>query len=165
MRPSTLADPVTPAFLGLRQQHEAVDVRTAVRADLAAGEEVGLTVRQSERDHVRLFITGADGDHGRRVAAVHRQGDVGTVLAELPLAVAADDLVTLTVSARGQDYTLLVGVGDEVPETVAVVDGRTLDSVATGGFLGLWFGVYATSNGRATMAVARVERFEYVPVT
>jgi len=59
---------------------------------------------------------------------------------------------------------LLAGAADEEPATVAVVDGRALDSVATGGFLGLWIGVYATSNGRPTATIAQVERFEYLPV-
>ncbi|WP_277949595.1 hypothetical protein [Cellulomonas sp. WB94] len=76
---------------------------------------------------------------------------------------APDGPVTLTVSARGQDYALLAGAAGDDPATVAVVDGRTLDSVATGGFLGLWIGVYGTSNGRPTTTVARVETFEYLP--
>ena len=71
--------------------------------------------------------------------------------------------MTLTVCARGQDYSLFAGVAGDDPSPVAVVDGRTLDSVATGGFLGLWIGVYATSNGRPTTTVAQVEVFEYVP--
>lgn len=164
MRPSTLVDPVTPAFLGVRQQHQDVDVRATVRAALAAGEDVGLTVRQSENDHVRVFVTGADGERERRVVAVHRQGGVETTLGELSLAGGAEERVTLTVSARGQDYSLLAGAADDEPTTVAVVDGRTLDSVATGGFLGLWIGVYATSNGRPTATIAHVEAFEYMPV-
>jgi len=164
MRPSTLGDPVTPAFLGVRQQHKDVDVRATVRAALAAGEDVGLTVRQSEDDHVRVFVTGADGEKERRVVAVHRQGGIETTLGELSLAGGAEEPVTLTVSARGQDYSLLAGAADEEPATVAVVDGRALDSVATGGFLGLWIGLYATSNGRPTATIAQVERFEYLPV-
>jgi xylan 1,4-beta-xylosidase len=177
MRPSTLVDPVTPAFLGVRQQHIDVDVQVTFTVDLAAGEDVGLTVRQSEQDHVRLFVTGSDGSEGagghsatgRRVVVVHRQGGVETTLGDLPLAGGPDESVTLTVRARGQDYALLASTaGTEntagaEPETVAVVDGRTLDSVATGGFLGLWIGVYATSNGRPTKTVAHVQRFEYVP--
>ena len=162
MRPTTLSEPGTPAFLGVRQQHQDVDVRATVRAGLAAGEDVGLAVRQSEDDHVRLFLTGGD---GRRVLAVHRRGGVETSLGELSLADPADASVTLTVSARGQVYALLAGPAGEEPATVAVLDGRTLDSVATGGFLGLWIGAYATSNGRPTTTVARVEAFEYVPAT
>jgi len=164
MRPTTLGEPGTPAFLGVRQQHQDVDVRMTVRAALAAGEDVGLAVRQSEDDHVRVFVTGADGEKERRGVAVHRQGGVETTLGELSLAGAAEESVTLTVSARGQDYTLLAGAAGDEPATVAVVDGRTLDSVAAGGFLGLWVGVYATSNGRPTATTAHVELFEYVPV-
>ena len=162
MRPSTLGDPLTPAFLGVRQAHRDVDVRVTVRADLAASEEVGLTVRQSEKDHVRVFVTGADGDTGRRVVAVHRQAGVETTLGELALGAAGP--VTLTVSARGQDYSLLASSGVGEPATVAMVDGRSLDSVTTGGFLGLWIGVYATSNGRPTATIAHVDLFEYLPV-
>jgi len=46
---------------------------------------------------------------------------------------------------------------------VALADGRMLDSVATGGFLGLWMGIYATSSGRPTGTVVEVESFEYAP--
>jgi xylan 1,4-beta-xylosidase len=164
MRPTTLSEPGTPAFLGVRQQHRDVDVRATVRAAPAAGEDVGLTVRQSEDDHVRLFVTDADRGTWRRVVAVHRRAGVETTLGELSLPDGAQERVTLTVSARGQGYSLLAGVAGDEPSTVAVVDGRTLDSVATGGFLGLWIGVYATSNGRPTTTVAHVELFEYVPV-
>ncbi|RYV52141.1 glycoside hydrolase family 43 protein [Pengzhenrongella frigida] len=182
MRPTTLADPETPAFLGVRQQHMDLDVRATVRADLADGEDVGLAVRQSEDDHVRVFVTGTAGtastddtagtdgtagtdDEARRVVAVLRRAGVETTLGELTLTGAADAPVTLTVSARGQDYALLAGVAGDEPRPVAVADARTLDSGATGGFLGLWIGVYATSNGRPTATIAQVQRFEYVPAT
>jgi alpha-N-arabinofuranosidase len=70
--------------------------------------------------------------------------------------------LVLTVSARGQEYALLAGAPDRAPTTVAVADGRTLDTVATGGFLGLWIGVHGTSNGAPTSTVAHVERVEYL---
>ena len=160
--PSTLSDPLTPAFLGVRQQHADVDVRATVRAALGAGEEVGLAVRQSEDDHVRLAVTGREGASGRRVIAVHRRRGVESTVGELPLG-EGDDAVVLTVRARGQDYSLLAHGSGAGPVTVAVVDGRALDSVTTGGFLGLWIGAYATSNGRPTRTVAHLERFDYVP--
>lgn len=165
MRPATLTEPVTPAFLGVRQQHQDVDVSAVVHVTLRAGEDVGLTVRQSEDDHVRLFLTGAEQD--RRVVAVRRQKGAESVLAEVPLA--GTGPVRLGVSARGQDYSLLAGpadaseASDMTARTVAVIDGRSLDTIATGGFLGLWIGVYATSNGSPTTTTVHVERFEYVP--
>jgi xylan 1,4-beta-xylosidase len=164
MRPTTLSEPGTPAFLGVRQQHTDVDVRALVRASPLAGEDVGLAVRQSEDDHVRLFVTGGAAGQPRRVVAVHRRAGTESVLGELSLA-EGEGPVTLIVRARGQDYALLAGDGDAEPSTVAVADGRTLDSVATGGFLGVWIGMYATSNGRPTSTTAHMERFEYLPVT
>jgi alpha-N-arabinofuranosidase len=159
---TTLAEPYTPGFLGVRQQQADVDVRVTVRVegDDPRGEEVGLVVRQSEKDQVRVFVTGTAGDD--RAVAVHRRAGVETVLGEVALGAAG--AVTLTIKARQQDYALLAGVVGHDPVVVAVADGRTLDSVATGGFLGLWIGVYATSNGKPTARVAHVERFEYLPV-
>ena len=165
--PATLAEPGRPAFLGLRQQHRDVDVRVVLRADLAPGsaEEAGLVVRQSEADHVRLLVApGTPGAAGRRVLAVHRQGGTDQVLGEVRIDSPDGGPVVLAVSARGQDYTLSAAAPGGVPAVVAVVDGRMLDSVTTGGFLGLWFGVYGTSNGAPTTTVAHVEGVDYLPV-
>ncbi len=163
LRPSTLADLDVPAFLGLRQQHRDVDVRAVLAADLAPGEEVGLVVRQSERDHV-LMTVGPTDDGTRRAVAVHVRGGVPSVLGETRVDGPAGAPVTLTVSVRGQDYRLIVEQPGTEPVTVAVADGRTLDTVAAGGFLGLWLGVVATSNGRPTQTVAHVEQVEYLPL-
>lgn len=163
MRPENLTDAATPAFLGVRQQHQAVTVRTVLRHHPAGpDEQAGLAVRQSERDHVLLVVTGSPDAGGRRVLAVHRRAGEATVLAERPLP-DGDDPVTLAVQAHGQDYALLAAVGDEPLTKLAVADGRTLDSVAAGGFLGVWLGLIATSNGTPSDSVVTVERFEYQP--
>lgn len=169
MSPETLADAGTPAFLGVRQQHVDVAVTATVSAELQPGEEVGLTIRQSEHDHVRFSLTAGPlaGESGavpagldRRIVAIARQRGVETVLGEVSVSV--DGPVRLSITARGQEYKLCAALNGS-PFTVAVADGRTLDSVTTGGFLGLWLGAYATSNGRPTATVARVEGFEYNP--
>ncbi|WP_149202697.1 glycoside hydrolase family 43 protein [Actinotalea subterranea] len=171
LRPSTLADVDVPAFLGLRQAHRQLVVRATVRAALAPGEEVGLAIRQSERDHVRLTVRADDdGRTGRRVVATHVRGGVETVIGEAVLATpgergASDDAVTLAVDVHDQDYRLVLDQPGSGPVTVAVADGRTLDSAAAGGFLGLWIGVVASSNGRPTTTVAHVDQVEYVPAS
>jgi alpha-N-arabinofuranosidase len=86
------------------------------------------------------------------------------VLGEVPLGGAAGADLTLVLEARGPDLRLLVAAGDGAPALVAVADARTLDSVATGGFLGLWAGVLATSAGRPTTTVAHVRSVVYSPV-
>ena len=137
-----------------------------VRAELPAGEEVGIAVRQSENDHVRLGL--ARGHHGAWTATVvHRRkgADEALGIVELDLPDGAE--VGLRLRARGQDYAFEVvrtaAEGQADALAVAVADGRTLDSVATGGFLGLWVGVYATSEGRATQSQATVGPLTYEP--
>ncbi len=159
VRPETLADAATPAFLGVRQQHRDVDVLAVLSASLRPGEEMGIVVRQSEDDHVRLATsTGTDGQVLLRV--VHRRAGVEQVLGEARPEIPAGAPVQLGLRVRQQDYAFTVVVGD-TEQVIATADGRTLDSVATGGFIGLWFGVYATSNGAATNTEVDVERFEY----
>lgn len=161
VRPTTLAEVAVAAFLGVRLQHQDADVRAEVPTGLPDGESVGLVVRQSEDDHVRLDLTGGTAP---RAVAVHRRDGQDTTLGEVDLgAVGPGAVVTLGLAARGPDLALAVAVGDAEPRTVAVADARALDTVATGGFLGLWVGVHATSHGRPTSSVARVERFVYEP--
>ena len=58
----------------------------------------------------------------------------------------------------------LVAQLDAGPKTrLGVVDGSQLDSVATGGFLGLWLGVYGTSNGAESTTTVAVDSVEYLP--
>ncbi|MGV8907890.1 MAG: glycoside hydrolase family 43 protein [Propionicimonas sp.] len=162
MRPETLGDAATPAFLGVRQQHRDVDVGAVLRGSLAPGEEMGVVVRQSEDDHVRLaLLTGSEGH--LVVQAIHRRAGFDEVLGETDPGLGVDAPVQLGLRVRDQDYALTVTVGDS-EHVIATADGRTLDSVATGGFLGLWFGVYATSNGAASTTQVDVDRFEYRPV-
>lgn len=159
VRPATLADLEPASFLGLRQQHRDVDVRAVIRPDPGAGEEAGLAVRQSEKHHVLLHLTGGTEPSA---VAVRVEDGVRTELGRTALEPTRGPVV-LMVSARGQDYGLVVEQAGRPPVTVAVADGRWLDSVTTGGFLGLWIGVYATSRGRESTSSVHVERVEYLP--
>lgn len=150
----SLTEPGTPAFLGVRQQHRDLDVRTTLRTPLRPGEETGLVIRQSEQDHVRLAVLGTP-DGGRIVRAIHRRAGVESVLGE---ASADGEVVELGLRIRGFDYGLMLR-----STVLATADGRTLDSVATGGFLGLWLGVYGTTHGGPAGTVVDVGEFEYRP--
>lgn len=162
LRPHTLAEPSASAFLGIRQQHVDADVRATLGADLQDGEEAGLVVRQSERDHVRLSII--DAAHAvTRVVGIHRRDGVDHLLGEVSLACDAAESIALALRIRGQAYELCAGPSMQKLDVVAVADGTSLDSVATGGFLGLWVGVHGTSNGAPTGSALDVRSFEYIP--
>jgi len=153
----TLADVATPAFLGRRQQH--MDAVASARLDVrpaTSREWAGLAVRQSEDDHCLLVIAGDDRD-GRQVLAVQRRAGHQEILARAPIG--SGDL-TLTVRASGQEYLLEYGQG-ETSQRLASFHGGFLSSPVAGGFLGLWVGLYGTSNGEPSGGFVDFDWFEY----
>lgn len=152
---TTITEPSTPSFLGVRQQHMDVDVTAELSLEgLAVGERVGLLIRQSEDDHATLDIRREH--HGDTARLTHRRAGHDTILREEP--VDASPEVALRLTARGQDYRLVVN-----GTSIGSIDGRSLDTVSTGGFLGLWIGVFATSDGAATESTVTLKTFDYTP--
>ena len=156
--PVTAASPTDAAptaFLGMRQQHPELDVTAVLDvSDLAAGETTGLVVRQSERDHAAVQVTRTP--DGLLLRVVHRRGGEASTLAERSLT--ATETVSLSLRARGYDYAFVVD-----GETLGVVDGRELDASSTGGFLGVWLGVFATAAGAVPTGSVRIDAFVYAP--
>ena len=162
LSPTSLKDLTTPAFLGVRQQHRNLDFVVTLRAPVAPGEEAGVAIRQSENDHVRLAVlTASTGEVV--VRATHRRAGVEHILGEATPDVAVGDTLRLVVHVRDADYALAWGVGSASATTFATADGRELDSVAAGGFIGLLLGVYGTSNGAESDTVVEIDSVEYRP--
>lgn len=155
VRGESLADAGTVAFVGVRQQHADVEVTADFDVSaLAEGETTGFVLRQSERDHAALQIT--RNQDGLVLRAVHRSDGEEIVQSERSLASA--ESVRLTIRARRYSYEL-IGEGT----VLGTADGRELDAASTGGFLGLWLGVFATSHGRPPRGSVRVHDFQYEP--
>ena len=157
---ATLSEATTATFVGVRQQHFDVDALTALDvAGLGEGESAGFAIRQSEDDHVTAGFT-RRGD-GFALIVTHRRAGVDAVLHEST--VAADGVGSLGVRARGYSYEIVHEDPRNGARVLADVSARDLDAVATGGFLGVWFGVYATSHGAEPRGSARATRFTYLP--
>lgn len=156
-----LSTPGRPAFLGVRQTDRAADFAFTLHGRIADGEEAGLVVRQSEQDHLRLAVQPGEG--GVMASLVHRQAGVETVLGTALLATEASAL-RLSVRIRAATYAFSIAAGDDPAVLVGTADGTTLDTVSTGGFLGLWLGVYATAHGRDSATVLDVDEVVYRPV-
>ncbi|MFJ4046218.1 family 43 glycosylhydrolase [Microbacterium sp. NPDC089987] len=155
-RSATLRDATTVAFLGIRQQHADVDLRCVLDVGgLADGESGALVVRQSEQDHAAAVITRTGGD--LTLSAVHVRAGEQHLLASRTLPDRAE--IELRLRARGYDLEL---VHDD--QTLTTVDARQLDASSTGGFLGLWLGVCASSSGSAPQGELAIMTLEYIPV-
>ncbi|MFD0527094.1 glycoside hydrolase family 43 protein [Kitasatospora arboriphila] len=138
----TLAERVTPSFVGRRQQHADFTAEAALDfAPAAPGEQAGLVAYYDPDHHVRLLVDG-DGTGGRVARLTVRDGGRDTVRAELPL---ASGPLVLGAVARGQQYTFRCGPADGPAAELGTVDGRILSSRHAGGFTGCHLGLYATA--------------------
>lgn len=154
LRPETLTENATPAFVARRQQHHDFEAETLLDFEPASdGDEcAGLVVHQNPDHHVRLLVC-HDPLLGKLLRAVLRQGGDERVLAELPL---PHGLVRLGVRAQGQRYTLFASGSPQLAE----FDGRLLSSRTAGGFTGCYLGLYATAR-TPTDTAADFDWFRY----
>ncbi|MDT0165626.1 glycoside hydrolase family 43 protein [Actinotalea sp. AC32] len=162
--PATL-DGVRPAaFVGRRQQHVDVDVTARLRFEPASADEwFGLVVRQSDDHHYLVVVAGAAMEGGpRRILVVRRHEGRRTVLLVAP---APDGAIELGLRVRGQEYQAVLVGEDGEDQHLVTLDGRMLDSTVADSFVGVWLGLYGTSNGMPSTTTAHVEWFEYAPVT
>ncbi|MFD0902885.1 glycoside hydrolase family 43 protein [Actinomadura sediminis] len=155
VRPETLADTANPSFVGRGQRHHDFAAFTALEFAPRDDEQAGLALVQNGEFHVLLVST----ERGLRL--VKREQGLETVLAEAPPA----GRVRLGFEAHGRWYRALYAAepGPFVP-LGPPVDGDMLTSQVAGGFTGVFIGLYATANGRASRNHADFDWFEYRPL-
>ncbi|MHC4713517.1 MAG: glycoside hydrolase family 43 protein [Planctomycetota bacterium] len=153
----TLDEIDSPAFVGRRQQHS--NCRASVLLDFSPqhdAEEAGLTVLMNHRHHCEIALIMVDGL--RTVIVRLRIGDLQAVAASAP---APEGPVTLVIEADTLHYAFGFARGDRAPVMLAKAETRYLSTEVAGGFTGVYFGLYATGNGRKSSSVAGFDWFEY----
>ncbi|MGI5154733.1 glycoside hydrolase family 43 protein [Microbispora sp. CA-102843] len=160
LAPETLASTGVPAFLGRRQQHVRFRARTRIRFAAAdPSHEAGLAVFQNQDHHATLALTVDDGGRARVVLTV-REGGTSRRLAS----VAAADEVSLAVEGDEAGYTFRLddpGTGRWI--SLGTLERSLFSTERAGGFVGVYLGLYATSNGHAGRGRAHVDWFDYRP--
>jgi beta-xylosidase len=139
---STLDSP-EPAFVGRRQQHQFCRVRA--RTEVGTAAEAGLAILMDETAHYEVVISRSE------ILARVRIGPLTEVIGRVPLAAQPVVLTIATVPhAHGPDAVIL-GYEDETgaPQTLAQLDGRSLSTEVTGGFLGRTIGMFAVGGDAA----------------
>ena len=149
----------SPVFVGHRQKDLECKVGTRMEYRPANGEEAGLTAFMDYQHHYDILVT----RRGDRVYVVLRKtiGDLSADVAEQEI---TGDRIVLGIDADAQKYkfwfcearkdTMLLGTGET----------QYIGSEIAGTFTGMFFGMFASGNGRDAVKPADFDWFDYQPV-
>ncbi|HOV69295.1 MAG TPA: glycoside hydrolase family 43 protein, partial [Clostridia bacterium] len=129
-------DPV--AFIGRRQQHFAVSVRTLLEFNPAEGEEAGLTALISNSLHYELAVTMSGG-----VRQVIFRRRIGTLQKVENSIICDHNPIILGIDADWDMYKFFIEAHGE-KTYIGQGEARYLSSEAGAAFTGVFFGIYAT---------------------
>jgi alpha-N-arabinofuranosidase len=158
LRPQMITKWENPSFVGRRQQHINCSASMAMEfAPKGENESAGMVILQNPDFHFRVEVMRSGKE--TLVRLTKRHGGKEEILSELPV---SGKRIYLKAEARGQDYSFyassVAGAWSVLQERV---DGRTLSRTNAGGFVGTYFGMYATSKGTKSTNVADFDWFEY----
>jgi len=148
----------SPTFVGRRLQHMYFTATTRMEFDPANENEEAGMVLLNNGTHFDLVVRRSS---GRRVLVARLQ--FGSVIHESDEVVLAPGPVNLRIQGVRSDFRFSYAQGNGDYKDIQEVSGRYLSSETIGGFTGTYVGLYATGNGRPSVAHADYDWFEYVP--
>ncbi|WNS46087.1 glycoside hydrolase family 43 protein [Paenibacillus sp. MMS20-IR301] len=154
----TLDDSQQLAFAGRRQQ----DFDCVVSAQLLfdpgnEGEEAGLTVYMNEKAHYEI---GVRRNSGQRTLFLRRR--IGSLVkVEWEKALEASEVI-LNIRADSRNYSFSYSLAGQEEVTIGSGECSYVATEVAGGFTGVFFGMYATGNGRPSQSPAHFEYFDYI---
>jgi xylan 1,4-beta-xylosidase len=155
--PAQLSEPCNVAFIARRQQHMnfRASVTLEFKPNLESHQEnpecAGMVLFYSDEFHFRFIKT------AHTLELIQRKAGQESSLAKVEC---PDSIVTLEISALGQEYQFAYGTSED-SDLLGKVDGRVLSAATAGGFVGTYVGMYASSNGQPSSSTAYFSGFEY----
>ncbi len=157
-----LDDIASPAWLGRRQCHHNVKIRTCLEFNPETeNEEAGLCVRKNEQNHYEIFLTKRKGK--TCVVLRERIANLKVEVACEPLPEKLQNRCVLAIDADIHNYVFSFGSSDSNLKQIGTGITRYLSSEIAGGFTGVYFAMYATGNGKPCRNPADFDWFEYIP--
>ena len=155
----TLDSLASPAFVGRRQQHYNCTIVTKMNfSPTNAGEESGLTVFMNNTYHYNLAVRHEK--DGKNYLVVNYC--VGNVHAEVTKIEMDSKDILIKIIADSQFYYFSYSLNGNDFIDLVKAETRLLSSEVTGGFTGVYFGMYATGNGKVSQSPAYFDWFEYI---
>jgi xylan 1,4-beta-xylosidase len=147
-----IAKPLT--LIGRRQQHHTCTVTTELHFDPASSNEVaGMTVRMNARHHYSIAV------HADQIIVIQRIGELVAYVGNAKRA--AGKPVWLQIEAGPAWYTCRYSLNGERFTDITRGEVRYLSTEVAGGFVGVYFGLYATGAGTTSTSPADFAWFAY----
>ncbi|MEO1288052.1 MAG: glycoside hydrolase family 43 protein [Chloroflexota bacterium] len=148
-----------PTFVGRRQQHIHCEFRC--KLDFSPeneGEMAGITVLMNERHHYDLFVQGVS---SRCVTLRRHVDDMQCDTATVPV---SDGGLILIVRASATKYTFAVIDATGEKHLLGSGSVRFLSTEISGGFVGVYFGLFAVANDSHRVTPADFTDVIYQPL-
>ncbi|HET9930193.1 MAG TPA: glycoside hydrolase family 43 protein, partial [Polyangiaceae bacterium] len=154
--PTGLDEVGAPTFVGRRQQHFDCRIRAALEFEPAqSSDEAGLVLRANEDNHFALLVQSAGA--GRELVLRARRRGATEIVARAEL---SPGPLVLEVRATRERYEFACRA--PAPIVLGSLPTRDLSTETTGGFTGVYAGMYAKSPS-AEPPGADFDWFEYAP--
>jgi len=153
----SLDDQGSPAMVCRRQQHFFCKGRTLMKWTPAGpNEEAGITIRMNERYHYDLYVTLSNNQPCIILrSCIDKQS---TIISQQEVSV---DTIELSLTADPSNYSYYWNSPGEEPKMIGSTPVRPLSQQVAGGFTGVYWGMYASGNGKRCLRPAYFDWFDY----
>ncbi|MEH0152894.1 glycoside hydrolase family 43 protein [Limibacter armeniacum] len=168
LRPETTKDVANPSLIARRLEHHQFEVFTQLTFKPKKSNEVaGLVAMQNQNFQYRLEL-GMENKKDRYIAlykvfSENRKEQVEKLVAKVPY---GDESVVLGMHTNKMDVQFTYGPSKEKQTPIGSVQSMdALCSNHSGGFIGAFVGMYASSQGQESKHEAIFDWFDYTPLT
>lgn len=162
LKPETLMDFGVPSFIGKRQQHLFCSTETELNFTANNdNEKAGLAIFQNEN---HFYFLSKSIENGKQVLQLYKSKADGKTMDIIATTTLAANIkkVQLRIDAVGEFYNF--SYATEANKWLVLkdkVDGKFLSTHDAGGFIGCFFGLYATGSGQISSNTASFKYLKY----
>ncbi|MBA4197408.1 MAG: glycoside hydrolase 43 family protein [Chitinophaga sp.] len=148
------------SFIGKRQQHLFCSAVTELSfTPSAENEHAGLVIFQDEKHFYFISKTISNGTPVLQLLKSNADGKTNEVIIAVPI---DSEKVQLRIDAEGEFYSFYYATETNKWKVLKdKVDGKFLSTHVAGGFIGSFFGMYATSSGKSSNNKASFKYLRY----
>ena len=160
LKPETINGLDVPSFIGKRQQHLFCNAETELSfTPFAENEHAGLVIFQDEKHFYFISKTISNGNSVLQLLKSNADGNTNDVITSVPI---DNKKIQLRIDAEGEFYSFYYATEPNKWKVLKdKVDAKFLSTHVAGGFIGSFFGMYATASGKSSTNKASFKYLRY----